>query len=124
MVKRGKKGREMHLSLSVCMHIYSLFACVCVCVCVCVYVRVSVKSKAGDLQVRFSIFTSPALSDFRWEKILCLPVSVGKEKIAFRYCLWWGRSQWSAWQDDFAVKFAIMNKKSGHSWGTYYSWTV
>lgn len=45
-----------------------------------VYVTVSVKWKAGDLQVRFSIFTnaSPALSAFHWEKILCLSVSVRK----------------------------------------------
>lgn len=115
MAKRGKEA--MHMWLQEADNILK-FQCVCKLIRTStawmhVNVSVSVKSKAGDLQVHFFILTNacPALSDIHWEKILCLPVSVGIEKIAFRYCLWRGRFQWSTWQDDFPVKFAIINKK-------------
>lgn len=60
----------------------------------------------------------------REDTLQCVPVSVHKDKIAFRSCLWWGRSQRRLWRDDFLQHLQKKEKKIWTQLREHYSWML
>lgn len=103
MVKRGKKGRKVRMWGQDVDNILSLSVCVCVCVQVCMLIY-----RPGYMYTESPVWNQRMWTFFYLYQCQACPVglplwedtepprlSQRKKKIAFRYCLWCGRSQWS-----------------------------